>query len=35
LFSGDRKEVLEGIEVGRMKARFLGGLIRWETMFLK
>lgn len=35
LFSGSRREILEGVEVGRMRARFLGGLIRWESMFLK
>jgi hypothetical protein len=35
LFSGDRTEVAEGVVVGVMGARFLGGLVRWESMFLQ
>ena len=35
LFAGERREVLEGVQVGKMGTRFLGGLVRWQSMFME
>lgn len=35
LFAGERREVAEGVVVGRMGARFWGGFVRWESLFLR
>lgn len=35
LFSGEREEVMDGLVTGVESARFLGGLVRWESLFLQ
>ena len=35
LWSGDRRGVLLDVEIGTKEPRFLGGIVRWSTMFLE
>lgn len=35
LWQGDRRGVLQDVQVGREGARFMGPVIRWGAMFMK